>query len=611
MAHAITRSLTFRAGLAMAGIVLLALTSMLGSIVIAETASGDAAAINQAGALRMQAYRLLATRLQSGATPGQPAAQIAALDRSLTSPVITERLPDDRQHPLTRQYRSVVEQWRDRLRPLMQDASTPPSIATRRIGGFVDQVDRLVGQLQREAESRIQLLRLFQGVILFLTLGLVFLTMYKLATEVMPPLRDLLKVVDRSRRGDFAGRTHYTAGDELGLLSRTINQMNESLSQIYGELEARVEAKTAELQRSNETLNLLYQTARQLNGAPAGDARYRRVLEQLAAVSGLGPITLCLAQADAERAYLRLSTKPGDCPDFCRAPACKPCLDGSDDTAPWVYRVPVSEAGREFGVLLLQYPPDSPPRRWQRDLVETIAGLIGTSISLAQGYAEQRRLALMDERAVIARELHDSLAQALSYLKIQVARLQAQARRTGSDADTEAIVDELREGLNAAYRQLRELLNTFRLKMNEPGLEAALEETVREFERRGEPMIHLAYRLGHCPLSPNEEVHTLQIVREALSNVVHHARASHCEVSLATDDQGQVAVSVRDDGVGFGGQDSQPNHYGTIIMRERAASLNGRLELREPPGGGTEVHLCFTPQLHQKATALPLPGDVR
>lgn len=611
MAHVITRSLTFRAGLAMAGIVLLALTSMLGAIVIAETASGDAAAINQAGALRMQAYRLLATRLQPGVSDARRTAQIAELERNLTSAAITERLPDARQHPLNQQYQAVVEQWYDQLRPLLQDATTAPVIATARVGDFVDQVDRLVGQLQREAESRIQLLRLFQGVILFLTLGLVFLTMYKLATEVMPPLRGLLKVVDRSRRGDFAGRTHYTAGDELGLLSRTINQMNESLSQIYGELEARVEAKTAELQRSNETLNLLYQAARQLNGAPAGDASYRRVLEQLAAVSGLGPITLCLAQSDAERAYLRLSTQPGDCPDFCRAPACKPCLDGSDAAAPWVYRVPVSEAGREYGVLLLQYPPETPPQRWQRDLVETIAGLVATSITLSQGYAEQRRLALMDERAVIARELHDSLAQSLSYLKIQVARLQAQARRTGSDPATEAIVDELREGLNAAYRQLRELLNTFRLKMTEPGLEAALEETVREFVRRGELTIRLDYRLGHCPLSPNEEVHTLQIVREALSNVVHHARASHCEVSLSTDEQGQVAVTVRDDGIGLGGQESQPNHYGTTIMRERAAGLNGWLDLREPPGGGTEVRLCFTPQLHQKATATSLPGDVR
>ncbi|KXS36663.1 MAG: two-component system, NarL family, nitrate/nitrite sensor histidine kinase NarX [Halomonadaceae bacterium T82-2] len=604
------RSLTFRAGLAMAGIVLLALTSMLGSIVIAETASGDAAAINQAGALRMQAYRLLATRARPDSAERLPD-RLAELDRSLASPVITERLPDDPQHPLTRQYQAVAEQWREQLRPLMQTpAATAPADVAARVGDFVDQVDRLVGQLQREAESRIQLLRLFQGVILFLTLGLVFLAMYKLAAGVMPPLRDLLQVVERARHGDFSGRTRYTAGDELGLLSRTINQMNENLSQMYGRLEERVAAKTAELQRSNESLGLLYQAARRLNGAPPGDARYRHVLAQLAAVTGLGPITLCLAQADAEQAYLRLSTRAEDCPDFCRAPDCVPCLDDHDDTpSPWVYRVAVSEADRHYGVLLIQHPPHSPPEPWQRDLADTIAGLIATSISLAQGYAEQRRLALMDERAVIARELHDSLAQSLSYLKIQVARLQALVRAQAPAADTEAVLDELREGLNAAYRQLRELLSTFRLKMSGPGLEAALEETVREFTRRGELSIHLDYRLDHCPLSPNEQMHVLQIVREALSNVLHHARASRCEVCLETDAHGRVTVSVHDDGVGLGERTDQPGHYGTTIMRERAAGLDGRLDLTAPTAGGTEVRLRFTPQVRREAPTTTLPGD--
>ncbi|MCK2185154.1 type IV pili methyl-accepting chemotaxis transducer N-terminal domain-containing protein [Halomonas getboli] len=594
----------------MAGIVLLALTSMLGSIIIADTASGDAAAINRAGALRMQAYRLLATRLGDDDTAGQRTDRLAELDRSLASPLITERLPDDPRHALNRQYRTIVEQWREALRPMLRGASaSPPAAIAARVDDFVARIDRLVGLLQREAEARLQRLRLLQGIILFLTLGLVFLAMYRLATEVIPPLRDLLDVVDRSRRGDFSGHTRYAADNELGLLSRTINQMNDSLSRIYGQLEARVEAKTAELERSNETLRLLYQAARRLNGAPPGDASYREVLDALAAVTGLGPITLCLARADAERAYLRLSTHGDDCPDFCRAPACKPCLDGGQhDAAPWVYRVSVSEAGRDYGVLLLQYPPSTPPQRWQRDLVETIAGLIATSISLSQGYAEQRRLALMDERAVIARELHDSLAQSLSYLKIQVARLQARARQTGADADTEAIVDELRGGLNAAYRQLRELLGTFRLKMTEAGLEAALEETVREFVHRGELAIRLDDRLDHCPLSPDEEVHVLQIVREALSNVVHHARASHCEVGLTADDAGRVTVRIRDDGIGLGGRSGQPDHYGTIIMRERAAGLGGQLELLEPAGGGTEIRLRFTPRLHRETTTTPRPG---
>jgi len=275
---------------------------------------------------------------------------------------------------------------------------------------------------------------------------------------------------------------------------------------------------------------------------------------------------------------------------------------------PQVRPVVVSESDRRYGVLLMQYPKGNPPLRWQMNLAETVAGLIATTLSLAQNNDEQRRLALMDERAVIARELHDSLAQSLSYLKIQVARLQMQMRKQASQADQEAVIDDLREGLNSAYRQLRELLNTFRLKMTEPGLEAALNETVREFAQRGEFKILLEYQLRHCPLSPSEEIHVLQIVREALSNVAHHAKAENCDIHLQTTESGKVRVSVRDDGVGLPEQHARPNHYGTTIMNERAAGLGGTFEMHNRPEGGMQVVLCFTPQVSSGSESVNVLG---
>ncbi|TDX29418.1 two-component system nitrate/nitrite sensor histidine kinase NarX [Modicisalibacter xianhensis] len=608
MPQSLTRSLIFRAGLAMAGIVLLALTSMLGSIMIAETASGDAAAINKAGALRMQAYRLLSTRLQAPVDDDVLRQQIELFDTSLNGSAIASLIPDDPQHPLTDRYASVTEMWQGMLRPALLTAEArPPQALAAQVVKFVSEVDNLVGQLQREAESRIQMLRLFQGIVLFLTLVLVFVAMYKLLNDVMPPLRELFHVVNRVRHGDFDGRVDYAGNDELGLISRTINQMNESLSQMYAELEQRVEAKTSELKRSNEALRLLYQTARRLNGSAPGSEDFRDVLEYLEQVTDLGPITLCLSQGEAERAYQRISTQLGDRPDFCVAPDCGPCLSG-ERVPPRVRPVVVSESDRRYGVLLLQYPAGQPPLRWQLDLVETVAGLIATNLSLAQNNDEQRRLALMDERAVIARELHDSLAQSLSYLKIQVARLQKLIHLERPQAEQEAVIDELREGLNSAYRQLRELLNTFRLKMTEPGLEAALNETVREFAQRGELKILLDYELRHCPLTPNEEIHVLQIVREALSNVVHHARAENCDIHLQTTDAGQVKVCIRDDGVGLPEQHARPNHYGTTIMHERAAGLGGTFTMRNRAEGGTEVVLCFTPQVTAGSESITLLG---
>ncbi|MCF8015949.1 MAG: histidine kinase, partial [Chromatiaceae bacterium] len=95
-------------------------------------------------------------------------------------------------------------------------------------------------------------------------------------------------------------------------------------------------------------------------------------------------------------------------------------------------------------------------------------------------------------------------------------------------------------------------------------------------------------------LSPNEEVHVLQIVREALSNATRHARARTLKVRLDVDADSQaVRVEIRDDGCGIRSTLPQRGHYGLSIMRERACSLDGELTLDSEAGKGTRVLLRF------------------
>ncbi len=133
--------------------------------------------------------------------------------------------------------------------------------------------------------------------------------------------------------------------------------------------------------------------------------------------------------------------------------------------------------------------------------------------------------------------------------------------------------------------------------MNEPGLEPALRKTTREFADRADIDIELDYGLGNCPLTPNEEIHVLQIVREALANVDHHARARRADVRLQPEDDGTIRVTVTDDGVGIGDRGiERQHHYGLRIMEERAQGLNGRIEVRRGEDGGTTMELRFQPQ---------------
>ena len=99
---------------------------------------------------------------------------------------------------------------------------------------------------------------------------------------------------------------------------------------------------------------------------------------------------------------------------------------------------------------------------------------------------------------------------------------------------------------------------------------------------------------GH-ELDSNEQIHVLQVVREALTNIEHHARAQRADVRLAIE-EGKVKVVVEDDGVGIGQTVRPAHHYGLAIMRDRAATLGGTLSVSRRPEGGTRVELCFAPR---------------
>jgi two-component system nitrate/nitrite sensor histidine kinase NarX len=98
----------------------------------------------------------------------------------------------------------------------------------------------------------------------------------------------------------------------------------------------------------------------------------------------------------------------------------------------------------------------------------------------------------------------------------------------------------------------------------------------------------------NCRPGPNAEIHVIQIVREAPSNVIRHANASRARVALDCDSAGIVRILVEDNGTGMQEQIDMLHHYGLPIMRERATWLGGDLQVTESPGGGTRVELTFS-----------------
>ena len=155
---------------------------------------------------------------------------------------------------------------------------------------------------------------------------------------------------------------------------------------------------------------------------------------------------------------------------------------------------------------------------------------------------------------------------------------------------------ELREGVNSAYRELRELLTTFRLGLGDEGFAGALRDTVAEFERRSGVHTTVTNELSRVELSANEQVHVLQVVREALTNIEHHARARHAWVRLQHCDASGIDVTIDDDGIGIRDMQCPQGHFGLAIMRDRARSVGGTLAIGRRKPAGTRVKLQFAAQ---------------
>ena len=207
--------------------------------------------------------------------------------------------------------------------------------------------------------------------------------------------------------------------------------------------------------------------------------------------------------------------------------------------------------------------------------------------------ALERESAVAEERALLARELHDSIAQGLAFLKIQVQLLRGALRR-GESAQVQRAVDELDAGLRESVADVRELLLHFRTRTNTDDFGAAIKTTLRKFQHQTGLTTHLHLHGSGAPLPPDVQVQLLHVVQEALSNVRKHAGASAVWVDVQQ--QPPWRVEVRDDGCGFEVDAAvDETHVGLRIMRERADGIGAQVQVRSQPGQGT----CVTVELPQ------------
>ncbi len=397
---------------------------------------------------------------------------------------------------------------------------------------------------------------------------------------------------------------------ELGELARAFDGMAEALSEAQDRLEARVAARTAELRALlslSNTVALTTELQPQLEAVldrlgEAGQTVAAEVLElgpsgRLVAIARRGAVpalaSAAHASGDAEGgASTESGTVAGDIEGGAVVGDTR--LDVVPEIAPNAViegdalALPLRVRDRVVGVLHAFAPNGA---GWDEERLRWASGLAAqaaVAIENARLYERARDEAADEERRHLARELHDSVSQAI-YSVVLTAH--AAQQRTGRDPEgARAALDTVIELAEAALAEMRALIFELRPEaLAEVGLIGALHRQLDGLELR-----HGLATVRHLGAEPDLAFATkqvlLRVAQEAIHNVVKHALASTVTVRTATH-LGSVELEIGDDGIGFAPDGSYPGHLGLTSMHERVAALGGRLQVDSAPGRGTTVRV--------------------
>ena len=259
-------------------------------------------------------------------------------------------------------------------------------------------------------------------------------------------------------------------------------------------------------------------------------------------------------------------------------------------------------------------------------LLYTLGRNIGLAVERIDLHAESARLSRMRERARLANELHDSLAQTIAGLRFQV-RVLDDLLRQREAAAVDAQMQTLENLLTEANAELRSLIRHFRAPVAPGGLRPAIESTIERFRTNADIALFFQDQWGDAALPKQWQTEIARIISEALANIRKHSRARNARVLLGVDEGGGYTALVEDDGDGFvvdagagaGGEFAAADaaaghadrvapadaaavdtaaadpaaHIGLSVMAQRAQSIGARLHIDSEPGEGTRIQLSL------------------
>ncbi len=600
------------------GFLVVALASIGLSLWLTWQMEGGGAAINEAGRMRMQTWRL-SSMVQADLAPAKVQSLVSNFDQSLTllqrgDPLRPLFVPWD--DAVRTKFAAVENLWALQRSQWLSPETLSPQDSLQSAGIFVEAIDRFVQSIERQMSRLTAILNLVQFFMMALAVGGAGVMLYTGYLYVISPLTKLRQGLHMIESGDFTTRVEVEALDEFGQVEAGFNGMAQRLQSLYEGLEAQVKAKTRDLEGQKTRIETLYEVSAFLASADSIEALSKGFAQRVRSVMKADAVVVRWSD-EANQRYLMLASDcfPSDMIDDERSLLTGACACGSlapdsrtrvipihnHEVAPLrrcaragyesLVSVPMRLQNRLIGEVDLFFRNTVVLRADEVELLDSLASHLASAMEGLRAAALEREAAVGEERALLASELHDSIAQSLAFLKIQVQLLRG-ATQKARPVQVQTALDELDAGLRESINDVRELLVHFRTRTNTDNIENALQETLQKFRHQTGLPAQLHVQGEGLPLPSDVQVQVLHVVQEALSNVRKHAGATTVELEVFKGECWRFVV--RDDGIGFDADMVRnETHVGLKIMRERASSVGAQVTVASQPGEGSTVTLIL------------------
>lgn len=560
-----------------------------------------AGAIRQAGRLNDQVHRLTMAAVQNPGAP-LPVQQVEDTLKGL----------DSRQHAVCCSWwdepaSHQLAQVRRDTGALLQTAAKPDTAAlleqAERLHTGIDTYARL---LEEQNTRSIGWLRSGRIGLMLLILLSAAVSFRLLRQVVLRPLGTLYQAMNQITHGRLGTRiAGPNSGDEFEAVADGFNRMADNLQEMYAHLEDKVAEKTAALSRQKSEWEMLYYVTSYLHKQSFSSEVEQAFLERMLRLSHSegGGIFWQAEKGFAAACALGL---PGDLAE--RLPHTHTAeQEGEAGNMVWmqgeegdlVALVPIYALGGFQGWLALSKPTVPLLSAQNTGLMRLLCTQLGIARENAAMTLLKQQNAVLEERSRIARSLHDSLAQSLSFINMRFQML-SKNKLLPDDKSVRDNIEMIRDGIQYCYEDVRELLDHFRAKPQYGNFAETVRSVIERSRKQAGIPVVLHINGGDCLLNSEQQTQALFILQEALSNIRKHAAAQQAEVLLENGDG--FTMTVRDDGQGFNPEsraEAEPGqHIGLSVMHERAEKIGAEISIRSQPGSGTEV------RLH-------IPGDFR